>query len=419
MGRVQNWLNDDLERLCTDIGARPVGSDGNGRAVEWATRTLTRAGWQVERQEFGCLAWRRGEAALTTAGRTWNLEPGPFSPPFAGEIDLVAASGADDLAARPAGGARGAALLLHGDVAREQLFPKNFPFFRMEEHIAVYEAIERLEPAAVITASPRNPELAAGSYPVPMIEDGDFTIPSAYTSAEAGAEIARTLDGTGAGRATLHVDSDRRKTTAANPIARWPDTTAAGPVVLLAAHIDTKPETPGALDNAAGVVTLLSAARLIAESGSRLPVEIALFNGEDYYSAPGQTAYLESGALDPARVSLGINVDGAGLRGYRAAWSTYDVPDADRAQIAAICADSSRLVAGDSWYQGDHAIFVQSGVPAFATTCEPAGMDDLLAIAHTPRDKRDLVDTETLADLADALARIATDTRLRSTRSPG
>lgn len=421
MQTLHDRLDDDLEQLCVTIGARPVGGEANRRAVAWAASELEGAGWRVEHQEFACLDWRSSGATLEIGGRTWSLEPGPFSPPFDAPVELIAASSLADLASRPPGGAAGRALLLHGEVASEQLFPKNFPFFRMDEHVAVYDAIERLGPAVVVTASPPNPELAAGSYPLPMIEDGDFTIPSAYTTAEAGAEIVAGLAGHRASPpgARLRIESERRDATAANVIARSPQDASVEPRVLLAAHIDTKPGTPGALDNAAGVATLLAAARTIAASGSRLPVEIALFNGEDYYSAPGQVAYMESGTLEPGRVALGVNVDGAGLQGYRAAWSTYEVEDAAGARLADLFAGYSRLFPGEQWYQGDHAIFVQSGIPALAVTCAPEGMDDLLGLAHTTADTIDRVDVTTLGELADALARVATDPRLRSTPSPG
>jgi aminopeptidase YwaD len=57
--------------------------------------------------------------------------------------------------------------------------------------------------------------------------------------------------------------------------------------------VDGKQGTPGALDNAAGVVTLLLLAELLREyrRARRLGVEITAING-DHYSAAGEIQYL-------------------------------------------------------------------------------------------------------------------------------
>lgn len=58
--------------------------------------------------------------------------------------------------------------------------------------------------------------------------------------------------------------------------------------IVITAHIDTKIGTPGAIDNATGVTAVLLLAELLKDSDTRYPVELVLFNGEDYYAAPGQ-----------------------------------------------------------------------------------------------------------------------------------
>ncbi len=50
--------------------------------------------------------------------------------------------------------------------------------------------MEEKQPAAIISATTRNPELAGAVYPFPMFEDGDFDIPSAYMTDVKGEKLA-------------------------------------------------------------------------------------------------------------------------------------------------------------------------------------------------------------------------------------
>ncbi len=62
----------------------------------------------------------------------------------------------------------------------------------------------------------------------------------------------------------------------------------------------------------------------------------------------------------------------------------------------------SGIAEGEQWYQGDHMVFVQSGVPALALTTEY--FSEICAhITHTAHDTPDKVDPARLASLAHAL----------------
>ena len=53
--------------------------------------------------------------------------------------------------------------------------------------------------------------MAGGVYPFPLIEDGDFDIPSVYLTAEEGERLAQFLGAT----ATLTIDAERFRPSAA------------------------------------------------------------------------------------------------------------------------------------------------------------------------------------------------------------
>ncbi len=111
--------------------------------------------------------------------------------------------------------------------------------------------------------------------------------------------------------------------------------------IVLCAHIDSKLDTPGALDNAAGVVTLLLLAELLADYDGGLGVEIVAINGEDYYAASGEKLYLEQNRGKLGDIVLSINLDAPGYRQGPTAYSLYECPDAIAAAIrsafGAIC----------------------------------------------------------------------------------
>jgi len=53
--------------------------------------------------------------------------------------------------------------------------------------------------------------------------------------------------------------------------------------IAITAHIDTKINTPGAIDNGTGVAIVLMLAEMLKEYSGKYPIELVVFNGEDYY----------------------------------------------------------------------------------------------------------------------------------------
>jgi aminopeptidase YwaD len=290
----------------------------------------------------------------------------------------------------------GKVLLLRGDIAREPLMPKNFPFYNPDEHQEIIRILETKNPLGIIAATSRNPEMAGAVYPFPLIEDGDFDIPSVFMTEEEGVRLARLAGDV----ISLDIQAERIASQGANVIAR--KGSAAGRRVVFCAHIDSKAGTPGALDNASGVVVLLLLAELLKEYQGRLGIEILAINGEDYYSNPGEVSYLDSIQGKFAEVLLAINLDGVGYRQGSTAYSLYGCPDALAAMIRGTFSAHPELVEGEQWYQGDHMLFVMNQVPALAITSEQA-INLLTRIIHTSRDEPELVSSARLVDLARSL----------------
>jgi aminopeptidase YwaD len=356
----------------------------------------------VETPAFDCLAWRAHGATLTVDGQPFAVRPSPYAPAarVAGPLRVVETLEA--LEALAGGGAAGQVLLLRGPVAAEPLMPRNFPFYRPDEHQRIYRALDASGAPAVVTASAPNPAMAGALYPYPMFEDGDFDLPSAYLTAEAGEHLSAL-----AGQpAVLDVQAERRPAQGRNAVAR---PVSPGPAqVVVMAHLDAKPGTPGALDNAGGVVVLLLLGQLLApepETGPR--VELVAMNGEDHYAAPGEQLYLRQNLDGFAQMTLGINLDGLGYRAGRTAYSLYNCPPALETAITTAFAPYAGLAPGEPWYQGDHMLWLPHNRPALALTSD-AAPELMREIIHTPADLPDLVAPEKLVEAARALQALIT-----------
>ena len=170
---------------------------------------------------------------------------------------------------------------------------------------------------------------------------------------------------------------------------------------IVTAHLDAKRGAPGAVDNAAGVVTLLLLAELLVGHDGEPAVELVAFNGEDYYAAPGERLYLQENA-DLSLIDLVVNIDGAGYREGGAHFSLYECPD-ELTERARAVLERHGLEEGPQWYQGDHTMFVMAGRPAIAITSAEAAVLAAQFI-HTPADAPEIVDPAKLAQIATALA---------------
>lgn len=385
-----------LRRLCVDFAARPTGSPGNQAATAYVADVFAGLGCDVVTPRFDCLDWVDGTVRLEAGGERFGASASPFSTGCRVAAPLALASTVEEL---ESGGLAGRVLLLRGDVAREQLMPKGFSYYNPEQHRRIVRALEAAQPAAVVAATGRDPGLAGGLSPFPLLEDGDVDIPSVYLPEAEGGRLASF-----AGE-EVRLESDARR------VPSWGCNVVAtrGPGrrrrVIVCAHLDAKLGTPGALDDAAGVVTLLLLAELLAEHGSdvaEIAVEILAMNGEDHYANPGERAYFADHEGRLGDVVLAINLDGVGYREGRDAYSTYGCGAVLEATVAAAMAADPGLVAGPPWLQGDHAVFSMHGVPALAVTSER--IEELMStVIHTPADTVDLVDPHKLVRLAGVL----------------
>jgi aminopeptidase YwaD len=400
--KIMNQANDYVEKsrsylqmLCETIPGRCVGSEGNRQATRYFRQTLESLGWEPRSAAFNAMDWITNGASLTAGGEAFSVHSSPYALGCNTEASLLQAGSLSELESLSM---QDRIVLLHGELAAEQLMPKNFVFYNPEHHQKIIAALEAGKPAALICATGYNPELAGGVYPFPLIEDGDFDIPSVYTTEEEG---KRLLALTG-NKVKLVSEATRIPGTGYNVTARKGKNP--GKRIVVTAHIDAKKGTPGAIDNATGVAVLLLLAEMMKDYQGEPVIELAAFNGEDYYAVPGQMLYISENHQHFNQISLNINIDGAGYHEGGSAYSLFGLPERLTQEAHAVFRDAHGFWEGPQWPQGDHSIFVQYGCPAIALTSEWF-LQHLHSqrITHTPADQPGIVNPARMPEIAAAI----------------
>ena len=384
-----------LKTLCEDIKDRSVGSAGNRQATDFFNKEISSFGWNSETSELNVVDWEDGGATLQAEDICFKVSVSPYSLGCNIKEELTSISNIEEFERADI---RGKIVLLYGEIAKEQLMPKNFVFYNPEEHQRIIALLEERKPAAIVSATGRNAALAGGVYPFPLIEDGDFDIPSVYMTEEEGRIL---LPHTGKS-IILNSHSRRIPTKAYNIIARKGKNTTER--IVITAHIDAKKGTPGAIDNATGIIVLLLVAEMLGDYDGNRKLEIVAFNGEDYYAAPGQMDYIYKNQNEFNEVLLNINIDGAGYKEGKSAFSLFGLPEEMKENVNGVLAEYDGITEGVQWPQGDHSIFVQQGCPAIAISSKWfIDHMDSQTITHTPKDNAGIVDCRKVVEIAEAL----------------
>ncbi len=388
-----------LHVLCDTITERCVGSQGNREATAFFERELSLLGWETETSWFDAMDWENDGAELEVLPPAFsdNFEVfvSPYSRGCKVQGELVSAASVEELKSLDAAGK---ILLLYEEIAKEPLMPKNFVFYNPEAHQNIITLLENSGCKALCCATGRNSATAGGIYPFPLIEDGDFDVPSVYMTEEEGERLLKFHG------KSLSLLSKSRRIPGKGCNIKGKRSTARDRRIIVTAHIDAKKGSPGAIDNGTGVVILLLLANLFKNHRGETALELLAFNGEDYYAVPGQMKFLEENKTALDTILLNINIDGAGYKTGPSAFSFYNLPTTVESMAEERIGCFPDIVTGQQWPQGDHSIFLQNGVPALAISSKwLIEHMDIQNITHTPRDNPDIVDCQKLVDIADAL----------------
>ncbi|WP_406661142.1 M28 family metallopeptidase [Methanolobus sp. ZRKC3] len=383
------------EQIDSIIIERPLGSSGNESVLSYLKNKISRMRYDIEVLPFECNYWEKSTSFLEIEDEKFKIEPCPFSRPYEGEGEIVVIEEPDAL---KEGNLKGKILLLKGNIAKEPLMPKDFPFYYPKEHERIIEGLLKTEACAIIAATGKHP--MSGLDPFPLLEDGNFSIPVAYTNEFVGNMILEKHD-----KAYLCISSSVQKVKSEQIIASRKGRRDDCGKIIICAHMDTKYGTPGALDNASGVMMMLKIMQNIREQETDFDIEFVPFNGEEYYEVKGQTEYLDHISKENKPIKLVINIDSPGHKKSNSALSLYNFSEKMKSDIDARVSKNKKIEIGQKWYAGDHAMFAFQGIPCIAVTSSNL-FESVLELTHTENDIIENLDFDLINITADFLTEI-------------
>ncbi len=386
-----------MEHLVETIGPRPVGSPGHRAAAAYVEEQMARVGLSVRRQVWDCPDWHCDETRLVQEGLALAAAANWYAPACDVCGLLVIAETLEELTAAEIGGR---IVLLHGAITQGDVAARGSVVYYPEEHRRLNELLDAHPPSAVIAVAMRIGSLRR------VFSDVKMSIPSVTVPAEVGAHLLRHRDVP----VSLRIRSEATPAQGWTVIGERPGWRAER--VVVSAHYDTVLDTPGAIDNASGVATMLAVAEMLSEEGLDCGLECTAFGAEEcgWYSL---NAYLEPYGLAPIATPWGqdvgevseawlpilanINMDGIG----EILGPTNVAVIAGSSALQALVRElresrHPRIIPSAPWPASDHHMFYSHGVPAVALNC--VGVSHFTN--HQPVDTLDWASRERLTEAA-------------------
>ena len=370
---------EHVERLAVHIGSRPIGSAANLAAAEYIGDLFKEWGLSVEEQAILCPDWIAEHTSLELNGEMLEASANTFSPScnITTETIPVCTTAELELA-----GIMGKIPVFYGDMAQGELATKG-GIYVSDRDRRIIELLEERKPAGIITI---NPTLHARWR---LIEDFDLDIPSVTVSAHSGLNLLKDPRAT----VRMKIVSRRSPSHTSNVVGRLPGELSER--IVFCAHYDSKVDTPGAYDNAAGVGCLLTLAEALSQKKHRHTLEWVAFTGEEG-AGLGDMEYARQAnraghGFD--RVTAAINIDGVGPFTGTTTIACFAASPAFESVVDEKIKNYPGVLKVDPWPASDHYIFYSNGAPSVALTSK--GLRDLY---HTLSDTIEWISPEKLAE---------------------
>ncbi len=374
---------------------RPVGTPSNGVVLDFFEKEFYSVGYEVESLPFNCMCWEKDKSFFQINDKAFEIFPSPFSKPFEGNAEISIIRSIEDLQNLMC---KDKIVILCDDIAKEPIQPKDFPFYYPDEHKNLITLLEKQSPKAIICATGKHP--LCGLNPFPMFEDGNFMIPSAYMS-KVLLKNCKQLD-LPASVYKLSIKSKNSSVCSRQIIAVKKAQKQAIGKIIVCAHMDSKYNTPGAIDNAAGVTVVMNIMKGLNQFSCDYNIDFVLFNSEEYFGVNGQLEYLGYIKSRQDNISLVINLDSPCHINSKTAISLYNASERITAIIQSQLTTRGKIIEGDQWYAGDHAMFVSQGIPCIAVTSSNL-FETVLGLTHTQSDTTNNISIDLVKDTSEFL----------------
>lgn len=315
---------DFTEGLTTEVGPRQAGTPDEARGRAWAMAWLTANGFaNVAEEPFEMDTWVPGDIARArvTGPFAQDLAVLPLgdsaATPRGGiEAEVVFFPSFEDLRAAPEGSLKGKIAYISHQMRPAQ-DGSHYGFAGPVRWVGPGMAASKGAVAAVIksvgTDHHRNPhtgstDFAEGVKPIPA---GALSLPDADN-------LERMFARAGGRPITLRLEMNPRqlgKTMSGNVVGEIVGRNPTLPPVLLACHLDSWWNSPGAMDDAVGCGIIAAAAKNAAGAGQPLRTIRVLFAGAEETGLWGSAAYSKAHINEP--IAVGLESDFGGDRIWR------------------------------------------------------------------------------------------------------
>jgi hypothetical protein len=305
-----------VEGLTTEVGPRQAGTEAEARAREWAAAWLRMAGFKnVADEPFMMDTWVPGDIARArvTAPFAQDLAVLPLgnsaaTPEGGIEAEVVFFRTVDELRAAPAGSLVGKIAYISHQMRPAQ-DGSHYGFAGPARWVGAGIAASKGAVATVIksvgTDYHRNPHTGGTSFPA-----GVTPTPAGALSLPDADNLERMFARAGGRRVMMKIEMNPRQlgqTRSGNVVGEIVGRDPSLPPVLLACHLDSWWNAPGAFDDGAGCGIIIAAARHAADAGQPLRTIRVLLAGAEEVGLHGSVAYSKAHLAEP--IAVGIESD--------------------------------------------------------------------------------------------------------------
>ena len=388
------FLEQNLQTLCDEIGARLPGTPSMRRAVDWASDAFRAAGVDaVHTEPFEIpQSWQEGDTRIEVVAPSRFEVRGvssawvPATPRGGIRAEVLdGGSGTQGYIRRLGRKARGKILLIRSDTVRTFLDLANE---QRDTTVALREADE-VGAAAVLFISTRPNGLL---YRHVNVVDGRLDVmPTALVAREDGQRILRLIE---AGK-TVRMRLDLPNKTggpikARNVIAEIRGKGRPAEIIIAGAHLDSWDLGTGCLDNGANVALLLETARTLAaiEEPPLRTIRFILFSGEEQ-GLIGSKAYVQAHRDELDAISAVVVHDmGVGtITGYSLG-GRHDIESGLTEAMASVAGRGANAHSFEAFFGSDHFDFLLEGVPTLIAIQDTT---DYVPAYHSSADTYDKV----------------------------
>ena len=365
--------------LAGELGPRESATEQELAAARFLAGVLSGWGYEVRVQDFGAVEVLA--ATRLVAGGPGRVEPSPGGYGSAdGPRPWVVAFPLDPLSLAAGGYVIRGPLFYAGRGRRADLDGRDLAgtiaLIERDRGSTVREQVEAAAGAGAVAAVIFNEE-PGGAYFEGRVS-GETRIPAVGITNGDGRALVQTLEGS---NGSLTVEVNKRPLSprpSRNVIAELNNDVEDDQALVIGAHYDTTPGSPGANDNGSGVAVLSVLAQELADDELPFDLRLVLFGSEEI-GLNGSFAYLQGlGREEKARIMAMINLDSVGAGTVTVIGSQVMV---DIALEAADAIDLSlRIVELSGMYAGDHLPFTSAGIDSITIWA------DEITYINTPQD---------------------------------